>query len=292
GFDYIAGPLREFFSRPRTLGDYTFSINNLLLFIVIMAISVITSKIVSFFASDKHLSPAGNDKNDKQGLGSWLLLVRISILAIGLFLAVAAAGIPVDRITIVLGALGVGIGFGLQTLVNNLVSGLIIAFEKPVNVGDVVDVSGQGGIMKSIGFRSSVISTWEGADMVMPNGDLLNSHLMNWSLAGNHKRMGISVGVAYDADLELCRQLLRKVLEADERISKIPAPVVQYEQFGSSTIDIKIFFWPRHISEAYATKSDLIIGIANTLKENGIAIPYPQYDVHIHTTGNPEDRKQ
>ena len=145
-----------------------------------MGLSVIISKIVSFFASDQQQSAAKNDTQAKHGLGSWLLLVRISILAIGLFLAVAAAGIPVDRITIVLGALGVGIGFGLQTLVNNLVSGLIIAFEQPVNVGDVVDVSGQGGIMKSIGFRSSVISTWDGADMVMPNGDLLNSHLMNW----------------------------------------------------------------------------------------------------------------
>ncbi|TDO23986.1 mechanosensitive ion channel family protein [Pedobacter duraquae] len=287
GFDYIAEPLRDFFSRSRTIGDYTFSINNLLLFIVIMAISVIISKVVSFFASDKSLTTTKSNKQEKQGLGSWLLLIRISILAIGLFLAVAAAGIPVDRITIVLGALGVGIGFGLQTLVNNLVSGLIIAFEKPVNVGDVVDVSGQGGIMKSIGFRSSIISTWEGADMVMPNGDLLNSHLMNWSLAGNRKRMSIAIGISYDADLEKCRQLLNGILDAEERVSKYPAAVVQYEQFGSSAIDVKIHFWTKHIAEAYATKSDLIIVINTTLKENGITIPFPRQDVHYQPIDPP-----
>lgn len=281
GFEFIAKPLREFFSRERTLGDYTFSINTLVLFIVIMAVSVIISKIVSYFASDKHLS-SDKDRNGKGGVGSWLLLIRITILSIGLFLAIAAAGIPMDRITIVLGALGVGIGFGLQTLVNNLVSGLIIAFEKPVNVGDIVDVDGQGGTMKSIGFRSSVIATWDGADVVMPNGDLLNSHLINWSLAGNRKRMSVMVGVAYNSDLEKTKQILNEILTADDRISKHKGPVVQYEQFNNSAIDIKIQFWPKNINEAYATRSDIIMAITSAFRVNGIVIPYPQQDVYYH----------
>lgn len=279
GFEFIAKPLREFFSRERTLGDYTFSINTLALFIGIMAVSVIISKIVSYFASDKHVS---SNKDGKQGVGSWLLLIRITILSIGLFLAIAAAGIPMDRITIVLGALGVGIGFGLQTLVNNLVSGLIIAFEKPVNVGDIVDVDGQGGTMKSIGFRSSIIATWDGADVVMPNGDLLNSHLTNWSLAGNRKRMSVMVGVAYNSDLEKTKQILNEILNADDRISKHKGPVVQYEQFNNSAIDIKIQFWPKNINEAYATRSDIIMAITTAFRVNGIVIPYPQQDVYYH----------
>lgn len=281
-FDYLSKPLQNFFSEERTLGDYTFNINNLILFIAIMAISVIVSKIVSFFASDRHLQSSGDNKQEGGGIGSWLLLVRISILCIGLFLAVAAAGIPVDRITIVLGALGVGIGFGLQTLVNNLVSGLIIAFEKPVNVGDIVDVDGQGGKMKSIGFRSSVISNWDGADVIMPNGDLLNAHLINWSLGGNRKRIGIQIGVAYDSDLEKCRQLLTDILSAEQRISKNPGPTVQYEQFSNSSIDLKIYFWTKHIGDTYATRSDLIIAIAAAFKANNITIPYPQQDIYLH----------
>ncbi|MFA6248948.1 MAG: mechanosensitive ion channel domain-containing protein [Mucilaginibacter sp.] len=281
GFEFIAKPLREFFSRERTLGDYTFSINTLVLFIVIMAVSVIISKVVSYFASDKHLS-SDKDRDGKGGVGSWLLLIRITILSIGLFLAIAAAGIPMDRITIVLGALGVGIGFGLQTLVNNLVSGLIIAFEKPVNVGDIVDVDGQGGTMKSIGFRSSVIATWDGADVVMPNGDLLNSHLTNWSLGGNRKRMSVMVGVAYNSDLEKTKQILNEILNADDRISKHKGPVVQYEQFNNSAIDIKIQFWPKNINEAHAIRSDIIMAITTAFRVNGIVIPYPQQDVYYH----------
>jgi small-conductance mechanosensitive channel len=289
GFEYIAGPLRAFFSEDRTIGDYSFSINKLLLFIGIMAVSVIISKIVSFFASDRRQALDKDGKNAGPGIGSWLLLIRISILSIGLFLAIAAAGIPLDRITIVLGALGVGIGFGLQTLVNNLVSGLIIAFEKPVNVGDVVDIDGQGGTMKSIGFRSSIIATWEGADMVMPNGDLLNSHLINWSLGGNRRRMSIVIGIAYDADLEKARHLLMDILDTEQRLVKSPAPVVQYEQFSSSSIDVKVFFWTRHLRDSYATRSDLIIAITASFRSNGIVIPFPQQDVYLHRPESPGD---
>ncbi|WP_233260682.1 mechanosensitive ion channel domain-containing protein [Pedobacter sp. HMWF019] len=281
-FDYLSKPLLNFFSEERTLGNYSFSINNMLLFITIMGIAVIISKIVSFFASDRHLRAGKDDKSGVEGIGSWLLLVRISILSIGLFLAVAAAGIPVDRITIVLGALGVGIGFGLQTLVNNLVSGLIIAFEKPVNVGDIVDVDGQGGKMKSIGFRSSVISTWDGADVVMPNGDLLNAHLVNWSLGGNRKRISILIGIAYDTDLEKCRQILAEILNNEQRISKNPGPIVQYEQFNNSSIDLRIYFWTKHIGDIYATKSDLIMKIVTAFRTNGIEIPFPQQDIYLH----------
>lgn len=282
-FEYLSQPLLGFLSKSRTIGDYSFSINSLFLFFAIMTISVIVSKVVSFFASDEHLTMSKDKAQKKQRLGSWVLLVRIFILSTGLFLAIAASGIPMDRITIIIGALGVGIGFGLQTLVNNLVSGLIIAFEKPVNVGDIVDVDGQGGTMKSIGFRSSVITTWDGADLVMPNGDLLNSHLMNWTLAGNRKRVALVIGVAYDTDLEKCRQLLREILEAEERISKTPAPVVQFEQFGASSIDIKIYFWTKHMSENNPTRSDLLISINQAFKANQIQVPFPQQEVYLHT---------
>ncbi|TDQ11249.1 mechanosensitive ion channel domain-containing protein [Pedobacter metabolipauper] len=291
GFDYIAGPLREFFGRNRVVGDYTFTINSLLLFIAIMGIAVITSKIVSFFASDKHLLSGKDEKHNIQGIGSWLLLIRISILSIGLFLAVAAAGIPLDRITIVLGALGVGIGFGLQALVNNLVSGLIIAFEKPVNVGDVVEVDGQAGTMKSIGFRSSVISTWDGADVVMPNGDLLNSHLTNWSLGGSRRRMSIVIGIAYDTDLEKAKALLIGILDEEPRVMKNPQSVVQYEHFNDSSIDLRIFFWTKSLKDSFVVKSDLIMAITTGFKINNIAIPFRQHDVHIHHIDNAENKE-
>ena len=282
GFDYIAGPLRDFFSRVRTIGSYDFSINGILLFFVIMGIAVLTSRIVSFFASDKHLSHSNEENNSKQGIGSWLLLVRIIILGIGLFLAVAAAGIPLDRIALVLGALGLGIGFGLQALVNNLVSGLIIAFEKPVNVGDVVEVDGKAGVVKSVGFRSSVITTYEGADVIIPNGDLLNSHVTNWSMGGGHKRSSLLIGLSYDADLQKAQSLLSDVLTKEDRLRHIPEPIIQFEQFNESSIDVRIYFWTKRLSDSGQVKSDLIVLINNVFKLNGLSIPYRQQDVHLH----------
>ncbi|MDY0906406.1 mechanosensitive ion channel [Pedobacter sp. CFBP9032] len=287
GFANASAPLRDFFAQERTIGDYTFSINSLLLFILIMGISVITSKIVSFFASDKHVQQDEKNKSALQSVGSWLLLIRIAILSLGLFLAVAAAGIPVDRITIVLGALGVGIGFGLQALVNNLVSGLIIAFEKPVNVGDIIEIDGQSGTMKSIGFRSSVISTWEGADVIMPNGDILNSHLVNWSLSGNKRRLSISVGISYDSNLKEIKEVLMSILEEQSGIMKNPAPVVQFEKFGESSIDIKILLWNKHYKDGSKTKSDLIEAIDAAFRAKGIKIPFPHQDITIKRIDQP-----
>jgi small-conductance mechanosensitive channel len=286
-FERIIDPLKTFFTEERTLGEYTFSINNLVLFISIIAISVIISKIVSFFASDRHWV---SHKEDKKGMGSWLLLIRISILSIGLFLAIAAAGIPVEKITIVLGALGVGIGFGLQTLANNLVSGLIIAFEKPVNVGDIVDIDGQTGTMKSIGFRSSVIATWEGADVVMPNGHLLDSQLVNWSLGGNRKRITILMGVAYNTNLEKAQSILWEIIKGDERIAPNPQPIVQYERFGTSSIELRVYFWTRHMKDSFQTRSDLIIKINAVFTDNGISIPVPQQEIYLHNSDGEEKK--
>ncbi|GGH65226.1 small-conductance mechanosensitive channel [Filimonas zeae] len=281
-FRLASRPVKDFLSQEHQVGDYSFTINTLFLFIGIMGVSVIVSRIVSWFASDKHLAGTGTGgREDKPGLGSWLLLIRIAIISLGLFLAFAAAGIPMDKIAIILGALGVGIGFGLQTLVNNLVSGLIIAFEKPVNVGDAVEIDNQAGTMKSIGFRSSVIATGDGADLVMPNGDLLNSHLINRTLGGNKRQLTLVVGVAYDTDLRKAEQLLKEVLEADDRILRYPAPLVLFSEFNTSAIDAKLLFWVKHSNDPFLVKSELIVAVHQSFQLNHISIPFPQSDVHI-----------
>ncbi|HZI52578.1 MAG TPA: mechanosensitive ion channel domain-containing protein, partial [Chitinophagaceae bacterium] len=167
-FRKLTGDFTDFMETERTIGHSTFTIQSIFVFFLILFLSGLVSSIVTFFASDEQT--AANGQKKKGGLGSWLLLIRISIVTVGVLLAFAAAGIPMDRLTLILGALSVGIGFGLQALVNNLVSGLILAFEKPINVGDVVEFGGQSGTMKSIGFRSSIITTWDGADVIIPNG--------------------------------------------------------------------------------------------------------------------------
>ncbi len=279
-FTIFTEPFREFMETERVLGAYTFSIQNIANFFFIMFSATIISKIISFFASDVQKSPGSG----KKGLGSWLLLVRISIFSVALFLSFAAAGIAMDKIAIIFSALSVGIGFGLQTLVNNLVSGLIIAFEKPVNVGDSVDLNGQSGTMKSIGFRSSVISTFDGSDVIIPNGDLLNAHLINWTLGDTKRRVEVLVGVAYGTDLEKVKSILLQLIEEDERILPYPGPIILVKDFAASSIDFRILFWIDSVYNLWTlVKSDILMKIDLEFKRTGIEIPFAQQDINIRS---------
>jgi potassium-dependent mechanosensitive channel len=278
-YQTMSEPLSDLLTDTRTIGAFTFNFKSIIIFFGILVLSGIISQIVSFLASD-HSHATGKPKS---GLGSWMLLIRITIITLGVLLAFVSAGIPMDKFAIILGALSVGIGFGLQTLINNLVSGVIIAFEKPINVGDIVEITGQVGKMKSIGIRSSVITTWDGADVIIPNGDLLNQHLVNWTLGSNRRRFTLALGVAYGTDLEKTRQLLFDLMSNDSRILKSPEPIVLANEFSDSSIDLSLKFWVSHFSIGFDVKSDLILAIDGLFKDQGITIPFPQQDVHIHS---------
>lgn len=272
----MTAPFIDAFNAPHSIGKFSFTFESIFIFILIITLSWFISWVVSFLTID---SEHYKESQKESGPGSWLLLVRIAIFTIGILLACMAAGIPLDRISVIIGALSVGIGFGLQTLINNLVSGLIIAFEKPINVGDIVEISGQVGKMKSIGIRSSVVTTWDGADVIIPNGDLMSQHLINWTLGNTKRRFELSVGVAYGTDLEQTQQLLTKLLDSDKRILKHPEPLIQINQFNKSSIDFVLKFWVTHFSIGLDVKSDLIISIDKLFKENNIIIPFPQLDI-------------
>jgi len=188
-----------------------------------------------------------------------------------------------DRLTMILSALGVGIGFGLNTLINNLVSGLILAFEKPVNLDDIVEIGGQTGKMKSIGIRSSVITTYDGSEVIIPNGDLLNQHLVNWTMGSSRRRYEIQIGVAYGTDLNRTKLLLMEILHEHKQILKNPEPIVLATNFGESSIDFVVKYWVSHFNFGLDVKSDLILSIDNIFKENNIVIPFPQRDIHIQS---------
>ncbi|MFB9076631.1 mechanosensitive ion channel family protein [Flavobacterium procerum] len=277
-FHAILDPIIDYFNKQRTIGDINYSYQSILVFFFIITTSILIAKIVSFLTSGSTRSSSGNKDNK---FGSWLLLIQIAIFSIGISLAFISSGIPVDRLTIIISALGVGIGFGLQTLVNNLVSGLIIAFEKPVNINDTIDIGGQTVKMKSIGIRSSVVATFDGADVIIPNGDLLSQHLTNWTLSNNKKRTDIAIGVAYGTNLQDAKDLVNEILKNHALVLQNPAPIIWVTQFGASSIDIVIKFWVNHINFANDVKSDLIITIDKVFRENNIEIPFPQQDIHL-----------
>jgi potassium-dependent mechanosensitive channel len=271
---FISVPLINFIVEKRTIGEFAFSIANVLECFLILYLSAMISRMVSFFASE---NSSGQASNRRGGIGSWLLTIRISIVTMGVLAAFAALGIPMDRLTIILSALSVGIGFGLQSLVNNLVSGVIISFEKPVNIGDFVEIGGQSGTVKSIGFRSSIIVTPAGANVVIPNGNLLNQHLINWTRDTTSRSVEIPVAVAHGTDLERAIKILKELPAKDQRILSSPAPGVIIRQFNNAAVDMQLSFWVRHISDTLAVKSDMLLAIDHAFKENSIKTPLPQF---------------
>ena len=271
-------PLGEALKEPRSIGEFEFTYLSVFIFFFVIFLSGVLAKVVSFLTSGANPS-AGY--NSEKGPGSWLLLVRIAIISAGAVIAFVAAGIPMDRLAIIIGALSVGIGFGLQTLINNLVSGLIIAFEKPINVGDIVEISGSIGKMKSIGIRSSVISTWDGSDVIIPNGDLLSQHLVNWTMGNTKRRFEIPLSVAYGTNLEETKKMLHDIILQDARILKFPDPIVWVTTFNNSSVDFVLKFWVANFATGFDVKSDLMLAIDKLFKENGIVIPFPQQDVYI-----------
>jgi potassium efflux system protein len=284
GFRKIYEPITDFLLKERAVGSSTYTIMSLFVFFLILACTVFVSKLVSFFASEPIAAYQKNDQNkDKINLGSWILLIRIAIISVGLFVAFAAAGISLDRITIIFGALGVGIGLGLQGLVNNLVSGLVLSFERPVHVGDLIELNGKICTMKSIGFRSSIVTSIDGSCIIIPNGELLNQRLINWSMGANLQRNTILIGLDYGTDLEKVKTILLEILTEDERILKYPPVNVVFKAFNQSSIDVELVFWPKHISQAFQVKSDLIENINATLKSKGIEIPSPQQEIYIRS---------
>ncbi|WP_157986628.1 mechanosensitive ion channel domain-containing protein [Chitinophaga alhagiae] len=276
-------PVADFLHAERTLGSYTFTISSLLIFILVIVVSALLSQIISFFAGERGDQHAKDKQARRPGVGSWLLLIRIFVLALGLFLAFAAAGIPLDKMAIALGALGIGIGLGLQGLVSNLVSGLIIAFEKPVNVGDIIEVNGMRGTMKAIGFRSSVVALIDGPSLIIPNGDLLSQHLINWTMGQNRKRVNLVIGVAYGSHLRKVKEILEAVLHDNERVLRLPEPVVSVKAFGDSSIDFDLYFWVGHVREYLQIRSEVISSIDEAFRLEGITIPFPQRDIHVIT---------
>lgn len=277
----IVQPIIDFFTAKRTIGSFVFTFEGIALFISIIFISTALSKVLSYLLADSYIIKERTRSKKGIELGSWILLLRIGIISIGLLIAFASAGIALDRITIIISALSVGIGFGMQTLINNLVSGIIIAFEKPISVGDVIEVAGKTGRMKSIGIRSSMVTTWDGSDVVIPNGDLLNQHLTNWTLGNSNARFEIIVGVAYGTNLKDVHGMIIDLLYTHEGILKYPQPLVVFKEFGNSSIDMSIKFWVGDYTKGIIVKSELIIAIDKLFKEKNIVIPFPQQDVYV-----------
>ena len=211
------------------------------------------------------------------------MLIQYSLITAGFFLAVNAAGIPLDKLTIILGAMSVGIGFGLQNIFNNLVSGLILLFERPIQLGDTVEVGQLTGNVKSIGLRSSNIITFQGAEVIVPNGQLISNEVINWTLSDQKRRVELNVGVSYESDPKLVHRLLMDILNEHTELVKDPEPLVFFNALGESSLDFTLLFWVSDYIHGRRIKSEILFSVFEVFKNNNIEIPFPQRDIHVRS---------
>jgi small-conductance mechanosensitive channel len=197
--------------------------------------------------------------------------------------ALVAAGVELNKFTVLTGALGVGLGFGLQNIVNNFVSGLILLFERPIHVGDTVDVGGLVGIVRRIGARSSTILTFQGAEVIVPNSNLISNQVINWTLSSQWRRVDVPIGVAYGIDPARVIKLLEGVAESHPGVLLERPPMAFFLGFGESALKFELRFWCGQQDTWFQLQSDVTVAVATALKEAGIEIPFPQRDIHVRS---------
>jgi potassium-dependent mechanosensitive channel len=279
-YDYF----HDLLIQPHTLLGATFEIGGFVTFIIVIWLSSIVSRLISYLFDVS--AQRGNDLSAlKKKNRTSTLIIRMAVFTIGFLLAVAFSGFPLDKLTIIISAFGVGIGFGLQNIVNNLVSGLILAFEKPIQIGDVVEIDGASGTMQEIGIRSSKILTGDGSEVIIPNGDLISHHVINWTLSNTNRQVAILVHTAYGVDIDKVKELLKGTLKNREDIMTTPAPGVFINNVTEGFVEFKVLFWVSDVNTTAELKSRIFINIFQVLKDNNIPLPAAQKDFNLYFPG-------
>jgi len=217
-------------------------------------------------------------------VGSQYAINRLLTYFVFVIAAVATLQYLGVNLTVLLGgaaALLVGIGLGLQQTFNDLICGIILLFERTVEIGDVVDIQGLVGTVKKIGIRTSLVETRDNVSVIVPNSKLVADNVVNWSYFDNRTRFRVSVGVAYGSDTELVRNILQEVATAHPKVLRRPHPLIRFVNFGDSSLDFEILFWSREMIAIEDVKSDLRFEIDRRFREANITIPFPQRDVWL-----------
>ena len=265
----LTNSLINFLTTPVSIGKISVKLVSVLYFFVIIWFAHILQQLISFLFGEtgiesEDITPVTKKQHSR------LLITRLLVLIGGYMLAIAASGLPIDKITILLGALGIGIGMGLQNLVNNFVSGIVLIFDGSLKIGDEIEISGQAGKVKEIGLRSSTLSTSDGADIIIPNGNILSQNIVNWTFTNDHKRVMIGFTLS---GKELDANLINDVI--NETIKNIPGviaqkkPVILYTKVTSESLTLTVRFWST-ISKIDHAKSEAFLQLNTAFADKKI----------------------
>jgi small-conductance mechanosensitive channel len=268
------------------LDFYAFKIGNVRISIYLVVKAIIVLMIVfwiSSLVSKKSKSYVDNSKNIKSSTKSIIAkFIDIIIYAIVIIILLKTFGVDMTALALIGGAVGVGIGFGLQKIASNFISGIILLFEKSVEIGDVVELDGGNiyGIVKHFGGRYTLIEGSDGKEIMVPNEDFIIQKVTNWSYTNNRARIEINLGVAYGSDLKMVRDILLNCAQENSRCLNYPEAECFVTSFGEYDIKFTLYFWISDIIEGRAKpKSDVLINIWDKLQENNIRIPFPQREI-------------
>ena len=251
-----------------------------LLIALLIAVFWISSRTKRFLFN-RFLAKSGLDRSLQYAIAQ---IVSNIVLIIGIFIVLDNAGIHLGALTVFAGAVGVGVGFGLQNIASNFISGLVILAERPITVGDRVEVAGIAGQVQHIRARSTVIVTNDNITMIVPNTKFIDSPVTNWTYGDPRVRFRLPVGVAYGSDVNKVRQALLAAASENANTLKDPAPSVFLEKFGENSIDFELVVWSSEMSyRPRRYRSDLNFAMEQKLREAGIEIAFPQRDLHIRS---------
>lgn len=237
-----------------------------------------TAKLKNWFVN-KLLAKTSLDIGVRHAMGT---IVRYILMVIGFMIILQFLGVDMSGLTIIAGALGVGVGFGLQNITNNFVSGIIILFERPIKIGDRIEVANVTGDVVKISLRSTSIITNDNISIIVPNSEFISSTVINWSHTDRNVRFNIPVGVSYKSDPELVKKILLEVADENDGVLKNPVPDVLLNEYGDSSINFTLRVWTStYITQHLVLKSQLYYSTFKKFKEHGIEIPFPQRDIHV-----------
>ncbi len=259
------------------VGTGSISLGGIIGFTIAVVLTVFISRFTKYILEDEVFPRI---KLPRGVPGAISMLVRYVIVAFGIFVALSAAGIDLSKFGLIAGALGVGIGFGLQSIVFNFIAGLILAFERPIQKGDTIEIGTLLGDVTNIGVRASTVRTYDGSEVMVPNGNLISNDLTNWTLSDRKRRREVKVGVAYGNNPRHVMELLAKVTAEHEDVLYNPKPWPLFEGFGESSLNFRILFWT-NFDRGMTIKSEVAMNIYDALTDAGIQIPFPQTDLHV-----------
>ena len=277
---------RQILDASLVMGALSLSLGDVLAFVLTVYLASVLSSVIQFVLAEDVFPRLNLRPGLPYALSS---LTKYAIVSIGFILALLALGVNLNRVTVLGGALGVGVGFGLQNIVNNFVSGLILLFERPVRVGDAVQIGDIQGEVRRIGIRATTVRAWEGAEVIVPNSQLVAERVTNWTPVDYRRRLDIPVGVAYGSAPDKVLQVLTEVAQSHPDVVAAPAPEALFLGFGDSALNFQLRAWTNRLDRHPMVRSELGVAVYTALRAAGFSIPFPQQEVRMLPASPPPE---